>query len=373
MVCATSLAALMLVGAGPPTPEPFSDLVPNNFCVSRDGKRLAMDGWQIWDIPSRKKILEGKSLGFTGMDFSPDGRFFACGGNYAYLHVFDARTGKLHWDLTLKHGDTVLTHIEFTPDGRHLVSAATNGTIRVWDVRGKKAVALFCFPSAAWYNQESQDDYLAAWRALVGKDRNPDDVKTFVKFKQPIKHLRQFSISPDGKTVAVYTDASEVLILELATGKILKTLDTKVGSAYSLRFSPDGRTLAVGGGGGSGKDKLEANLDLWDVASGKRLWRRGADSDTVLWLAFSPDGKILASGGHYDGARVWEAATGKLMYQLHERKKDDWKKHEYSHVIGVAFLPDGKALLTLPATRWKGAVHFWEPTTGKRIPQPLGE
>ncbi|MBY0230183.1 MAG: hypothetical protein K2W96_12950 [Gemmataceae bacterium] len=43
-------------------------------------------------------------------------------------------------------------------------------------------------------------------------------------------------------------------------------------------------------------------------------------------------------------------------------------------IQNLAFLPDGKALLTLPeSTGLKESypVCFWEPATGKRIPQPL--
>lgn len=365
--------AAFAAAAAPPVPasagQAFGD-AHFNFAVSRDGKRLAVCGWAIWDVAARKKLLAVRSYGFTGMDFSPDGKWFACGGNHAVLHVFDARTGKLYWELSDAHGGSVVTHVEFTPDGKYMVTGAIGSMIRVWDVKRKTPIALYCFPSPYLaYDQVIQDDYLKSWRSRAGNVRNPDDVKTYVMHKHPIKQLRQLAISPDGKHLALTTWKEELLVVELMTGKIVRILRT-VGTTGAVRFSPDGKTLAVGTGGRLyHEEKDKANVELWAFASGKLLRRWSADADSVFCLAFAPNGKILASGGAADGAAIWEAATGKLLYRKHERVGK-----EFSWIKAIAIHPDGKTLLTLPTQHDQSpVVHFWDIATGKRIMQPLGK
>lgn len=360
-----------IFSAAPPAAQAFATGIAGTFCLSPDGKRLALGCWEIWDVPGRRRLFQGRIRGEHGMAFSPDNKFFAVAGNYSHFHVIDARTGKLHWDLTLEgHGDTVVKHLEFTPGG-HLVSSSANGLLRVWDVQGKKPVAMFCFPSRLMYDQAGQDEFLRAWHALAGPKVLPGNVKTFIKFDKKIDWFGNFTLSPDGKAVAVPVGTAEVLLIELATGTILKTLKTGQEATNSVRFSPDGTTLAVGGGGDYFEKPWKGTIELWDVATGKRLRGWKAHRHSVLHMAFSPDGKVLASGGTVDGVRVWNTATGGQLYRLHERPRGD---AEDSRSLGVAFLPDGKALLTLEQTdrEYDAVVTFWEPATGKRIPQLMG-
>ena len=63
------------------------------------------------------------------------------------------------------------------------------------------------------------------------------------------------------------------------------------GSVYSVAFSPDGSTLAIGDYGG--------HVGLWDTASRQRIATL-AEGSFVYSVAFSPDGQTLAIG-HLNG------------------------------------------------------------------------
>jgi WD40 repeat protein len=112
-----------------------------------------------------------------------------------------------------------------------------------------------------------------------------------------------------------------------------------------LAYSPDGKTLAAGGG----TDPVR----LWDAQTGKEI-RRLKDV-WALALAFSPDGTLLASGGGYKTIRVWEVATGKERFVL--------KGHTAS-IKSLAFSPDNSELVSGSQDR---TVRRWNVRTGNQV------
>lgn len=116
-------------------------------------------------------------------------------------------------------------------------------------------------------------------------------------------------------------------------------------------FSPDGKTLAVGGG----EPSRSGDISLWDTASGKLLknWL-GRHNDAVLSLDFSPDGKLIASGGADKLALVTDIGSGKQV-RLFEG-------HTH-HVMGVAFRADGRTLAT---SGGDNVVLVWDMLLGER-------
>ncbi len=83
--------------------------------------------------------------------------------------------------------------------------------------------------------------------------------------------------------------------------------DSSQASLRSIRFSPDGHTLAL---------NFSSCVDLYNVQSGKLLRTFGGEHE-ILSCAFSPDGKVLAVGSlewkDDNPIRVWEVETGREL------------------------------------------------------------
>ena len=82
----------------------------------------------------------------------------------------------------------------------------------------------------------------------------------------------------------------------------------------NLAFSPDGGTLASGGGGLSGEGNT---IRLWDAVTGAlKHDSQRAYGWQVYSIAFSPDGGSLASESFDNTIRLWDALTGAQKHTI---------------------------------------------------------
>jgi WD40 repeat protein len=133
--------------------------------------------------------------------------------------------------------------------------------------------------------------------------------------------------------------------------------------ALAVAASPDGRFVAVGGGGiSSSSDPLQdgrpASLLVFDAHDGRPIHTLAGHWGAVEAgaVTFSPDGTRLASSG-YDGyVLIRDTASWKLLRTLHAGRP--------GYVYGLAWSPDG---LRLASGGWGGRVSVWGPRSGRKV------
>ena len=111
------------------------------------------------------------------------------------------------------------------------------------------------------------------------------------------------AFSPDDKTLAVASDDEIVTLWDVNAGKEKALLTGHRGGVNSVVFSPDGKTLASGGG------NFKGEVILWDV--GRRELKAAFTANSkhgINSVAFSPNGKLLATGSDDHTVKLWDVS-----------------------------------------------------------------
>ena len=153
----------------------------------------------------------------------------------------------------------------------------------------------------------------------------------------PPPEVRTVEFSPDRKWLAIgllqWPDKGSITVRDCANNRVVKTWKV-AGSVRHLAFSPDGKNLA-----------MTSNADqflVWNWKSGKLVHRAKTPRDeTRAPLTYSSDGRNIAMALQTEGLLIYDTKTWKKS-KLASPQHGDWS----SLSAAIRFSPDGRWLVT---------------------------
>ena len=289
-----------------------------------------------WDIETGKKIKNIKTnkerLRFV--KFSPNDKYILAKTDKK-IFIFDAKSGKQIFDLY----DKQLNYFEpyFSPSSKSIITPHKNNTVAIWNIETSKITQIF-----KGYLNKKRNDGLK----FKQTDWTAKNILKYITMKPAI------AISPDGKYIAKGKIDSIVVMIDIATGKIVKQFVGHNKIVFGLDFSSDGKMLATCGG--------DRQIKIWNTQTAEEIITLIGHKDLVFDVKFSSDNKYLISGSWDGTLRIWEVATGKTVQYIN-------LKTISPYVVGFS----ANDLYAVSSDLGKN-LKFWESDSGKEFRQIVG-
>lgn len=245
-------------------------------------------------------------------------------------HVF---TGQRDWVQALG----------LSRDQKRLISGDDSGQVQVWDLADRKGVSKWSGYPGNWVTSVclSPDGQTA----FVGEFCSPRG-----SFDRPPAQARLFDVASGKERL----DFLKILYPNV------KVRDNSYGYAttwgafvaqglVAAEFSPDGKLLALAQGGETGTGKVH----LMDVETGKLVRSVSGHQSGACDLTFSADGKYILSTGRDTVLRICQVADGKEVAQLGKARGGQFK--DWFHAVALS--PDQQ---WLAAADISGRVFVWK-------------
>jgi WD40 repeat protein len=129
----------------------------------------------------------------------------------------------------------------------------------------------------------------------------------------------QVEFMPDGRRlVSSGIEDSTVTMWDLQTGRLVQSLGPAPDAFWfkSIDVSPDGTSIALGGGSEPTAPGGESAVRVWDTSTGAEVFRVGHELD-VNEVNFSPDGRYVVTAS-YDGTAKIVDRSGSVIRVLRE-------------------------------------------------------
>jgi WD40 repeat protein len=363
---------------------------------SPDGGTLVAAGAgrivMLWNVtaapPHVTDQLTGATAAITRLAYGPRGQFAAqeANGRVLLWPASHARPFLLRQPTTLSRG------LAFSRDGTVLITAGSSFQIQLWNTATGQLIAsdpadVHRFPdetNAIAYNPGTGSLALAGtgtvqfWQAPISPfsaDAGPvvglgvagnlaaiasvggDNALYLWTADGSLRarrglagHPAAVAVSPGGTSLAVAGTSGGVIIYGLPGLAVSQRLNVP-GPVAGAAYSPDGALLAI-------VDR--ATVSVWDLASGKRIWRDYSGRGYLNTVAFSPDGTRVTTVSSQGSIRSWDARTGRQF---------GGGNPEIGSGNAVAVSPDGRLLATAGND---GNIVLWDSGSLRRVARLAG-
>lgn len=389
---------------------------------SADGNQLSSGGRTRWDLRTGRglRLTAGPTDNQFGFP-SPDSRSLATfSPNSSDVSILEIPSGRKLQTLTPTLSGVVVQRISFSPDGNLLVASyipseaqlkqnaqpgqyrVSAGGVRIWDLKSGRELAAINPALQASEAGFSSDGRVLATLGSMG-DITLWDTSSGSKLRDltssPMAGLNQMMTGMGGMTpdqikkmsrgkpgsmpqmpdLSAMSDMMTNMMGSMSAGTMGRTVT-------SLAFSPDGRTLAIGGVESKSNidfasmmnpaaqrnkknskppdpDEIMKNMKveavgqvtLWDVATGTEIGALKGHGKGVTQVAFSRDGRLLASGSSDNTIRIWDVAGRRELRTL---------TGHTANIESLDFSPDSRLLASASDD---GGTFLWDANTGEHL------
>ncbi len=177
--------------------------------------------------------------------------------SFPTLDLSQLKAGELTLEATLSGHEHVVKGLSYHGSGDWLASASGDGTVRVWDIRTRREIAV-----------------------LTGHEYS----------------VQAVAIAPDGLRLASGGADGTARLWTLRDGVEIASLGHRA-AARALLFASDGRWLITA---------CDTEVKIWDALRQRQIASFLGHVKTIDALALSPDGHTLASAGADDAIHLWD-------------------------------------------------------------------
>jgi WD40 repeat protein len=266
------------------------------IALSPDANLLAASSFDdrvhVWNPHTGREIYRlaghGELGGHRTLRFLPDGKGLLSWGDDFYLRLWNMKTGKAQFEHAIRPAGVTIPESDgddrrsgkedfmirlgnglITPDARSFVLDIA-GQFRTFDIKtGKETVKFASSESMSNQTAVSPDGkglLLSAWGSYQIKNHpvflmDASSGRVRQRLILPSSVGGPVAFSPDGRAFATSIDEpdGQILIYEVASGKVRHTIRGYRGRVGSLAFLPGGDRLVSGHG--------DSTLLIWDLTS----------------------------------------------------------------------------------------------------------
>jgi ferric-dicitrate binding protein FerR (iron transport regulator) len=289
-----------------------------------------------------------KKLG-RAMALSADGARLAVAGHHGGGVLFDADTGEVLVDHSLRKGEIDTARyprlLAFAPDDRTLWSVDRHGTVEQWNLEAGTRVPVSLGVDVG--ELRAFDGSGRLFGHTLGKGHQRPLLLWDVSDATSPRRLHEWrgkedlwgaAISPNGKSAAIGTRVGKLHWFDVASGE--ERWQVQAGSTAIMRLviSADERYLAYW--------SAQEGIQLWSPTEQRLITTWFPEAPGVMSMAFSPDGRWLAAGLSDRTVRLWSTADHRpaLLIELPGDRAEQ-----------LVFTRDGRRLATCG-----GDVAVWE-------------
>jgi len=329
---------------------------PNGETLATTSADKTVRLWTISNLSQPGQPLVGHTDTVFNAVFSHDGRTLVTSGIEHDVRLWDP---VLHRRISQAKNTEDGTTFQIADDTRSVV-LGIGQSLTLWDIEERKQIG----SEIGDHKANIQEVAISADRRILASITQDEvlsmwDVENGRRIGEPLKasaSTNDLIFSPDGRVLVVTGLDNQIRLFDTQTGKEQDSSALRAKKLFgSVAFTPDSRILAT---------KYGSEVQLWDFRAQKPIGDPIRVPSNVLPMRFSPDGRTLAVGETNKVISFWDIDT-------REQKGEPLTGFD-AEPSAIAFSPDGRTIAAgtfrnLQVKDQPVAIRLWDAATRRQI------